>query len=254
MTERRNLELMDLTALCEAVAGDDTFAPLVRAVRQASSMSSVRNDMRRATEMLRACKTLQGKALESEQAGDDVQREEAATIQALFMQAVLWYARATHSKGKGRNKLQILNQISDEGRVRHERITVLRDTYLAHFDDLKDWEAHRVVLALDLGAPAMALSYPHQSYYVRSEDGEVFDRLLVEAVEIAEQAYQTASSRLNLILNAHFDADPIFLDRLRGRQFAPESFFPPDEIVAYVDSIGRMDADPHTSPKIETHR
>jgi hypothetical protein len=244
------MELFDLNALAEAALADDRFADLPHAIRQASSMSSVKNDLGRATEMLNACKLLQSRMSREANEGKPVDREEAATVQALFAQAVFLYTRAAHSKGAARNKLQITNSLTEPLREVHDRITVLRDRYLAHFGEPGDWERHRTVLALDVDAAQMALSYPHESYYVRAEESQDLETLLEAARSIAQQAYVLASERLNLILNRLFDEVPDFLQRLRSHPFAPKSFFDEDQVGGYLAGIGNRDPDPFTAPRV----
>lgn len=244
------MELFDLEALAEAAAGDERFASLPRAIRQASSMSSVRNDIARAREMLSASKMLQTRLSRAAEAGEKVDRHDAATIQALFANAVLLYTRAAHSKGEGRNKLQITNFLDPAIRAVHDRITALRDAYLAHFGEPGEWERHHTVLALDVEKAQMALSYPHESYYVRAEESGELESLLTAAAKIAEQSYGRASERLNLIINRLFENVPDFLARLRAHPFAPETFFDPDQVEGYLAGIGALHPDPLTTPRI----
>ena len=245
------LELFDLNALSDRFGHNPRIARVAPAVREASSMSSVKNDLARASEMLSASKALQHEAKNEVQEGGGVSREKAATIQALFSQAVLLYTRAVHSSGSARNKLQVLNFLPGSLRPAHDRITGLRDKYLAHFGDPGDWERHRTVLALDIERQRMALSYPHESYYVRAEEAQDLETLLKASVTIADQAFTRASERLNLILNDLFDNHADFLLELREVPFEPGGFFGPDEIEGYLTGIGNLDPDPHTSPRIE---
>lgn len=247
---KKRIELFDLHLLAESVAGEPTFAALGPATRQAVSMSSVKNDLRRAKEMLSACKDAQQKIVANSKLGKEPSRADGAVIQALLMQAIILYTRATHSKGKGRNKLQITNHLSVAGRAKHDQITTLRDRYLAHFSEPGNWERYRAVLALDLAESQMALSYPHESYYVRAEEAGALESLLSEAEGIAEAAYAKASERLNLVIKGLFENYPDLLDRLRQAPFDPGSFFEPDEIEGYLEGIGSLDPDPPTSPRI----
>jgi hypothetical protein len=243
------MELFDLDALAADNVGVAGFEALTPAIREASSMSSVKNDLGRAAEMLSVCKALQKEALAEERRERTVSRAKAATLQALFAQAVLLYARAVHSSGKGRNKLQILNFLPPPLRPLHDRMTRLRDSYLAHFGEPGEWERHRTVLALDVEQQVMALSYPHESYYVRAEEAKDLETLLEAAEEIAAEAYARASTRLNMILN-HLFEDPAFLKQLRKVPFSPESFFSPDEVESYLAGIGNLDPDPFTAPRV----
>jgi hypothetical protein len=245
------VELFDLNALTDLVRGQARFRKLAPAIRQASSMSMVKNDLTRAGEMLSACKALQQEALRDTERRREVTRSKAATIQALFAQAVLLYTRATHSSGAGRNKLQITGFLSPDLRAVHAAITRLRDGYLAHYGEPGAWERHRVVLALDLESEQMALSYPHESYYVRAEEAEELERLLKAARAIADQAYARASERLNLILNELFEEDPGLLDLLRASPFRPADFFGPEAVEGYLAGIGSLDPDPFTSPQVQ---
>jgi len=252
MSDNRNdtTELFDLNDLTNAVATDPRFAKLGPAIKQATSMSSVRNDLSRASEMIAACKESQGRIRAASGQGKTVSRADAVVTQALLMQAILLYTRAVHSKGKGRNKLQITNHLSTSGRRIHDQIVELRNRYLAHFGEPGRWERHRAVLALDIERGDMALSYPHESYYVRAEEARAFEALLAEANRIADEAYATAASRLNLQINRLFDDCPDFLNRLRQVPFNPESFFDADEIEGYLGSIGSRHPNAPTSPKI----
>ena len=244
------LELFDLNALVTADAADGCLAAVGRAVRQASSMSSVKNDLARAGEMFAACKQLQHRLRGCAEQGVPIDRSDAATVQALFAQAVLLYTRAVHSKGAGRNKLQITNHLSVPMRAQHDRIVELRDRYFAHFGQPGEWERHAAVLALDIEKMQMALSYPHESYYVRADESREFEALLQEVRAIGEAAYARASERLNLLLNELFDEDSHFLDKLRAHPFSPDSFFEAEEIEAYLAALGRLDPDAPTSPRV----
>jgi hypothetical protein len=248
------VELFDLNALAEAMSADRRYKELPAAIRQASSMSSIKNDLGRADEMLGVSKRMQGEARRKAERGKHVDRGEAATIQALFAQAVLLYTRAVHSSGSGRNKLQIANFLPEELRETHDRITGLRDAYFAHFAEPGEWERHRVVLALDIEQTQMALSYPHESYYVRAEEAQDFETLLRAARDISERAYVRASERLNLLLNRLFEEDPQLLSQLRAHPFSPKTFFDPDEVDAYRAAIGRLETDPVTSPRVKVPR
>ncbi|QHD69614.1 hypothetical protein GS397_22945 [Sphingobium yanoikuyae] len=243
------LELFDLHALIQCHADDPDLCELAMRVRSAVSAVSVRSDLKRAMEMMSACKALSRMAqtASSEQAID---REGAATIQALFTQALVLYCRATHSGSKGRHKLQITNHLNPELRIIHDRVTDLRDRYLMHFEDSSGWEEHRAVLALDIEAGMMALSYPHASAYIRQGDAEDFERLLVFGYNISNREQAAMSKRVNEELNSLFERRPDFLEMLRATPFSPESFFDPDEIADYLAGIGRREADPHTDPRI----
>ncbi|MBY2930698.1 hypothetical protein FIM10_18625 [Sphingomonadales bacterium 56] len=244
------LELFDLEALVARHGGDPDIAALGPLIRSAISMSSVRNDLKRAAEMIAACKALSDAIRAAADAGQGPARNEAATLQALFAQAVLLYTRATHSTGAARNRLQITNHLSGELRMLHDRATRLRDSYLAHFGDPSGWEEHRCVLALDIAETRMALSYPHASAYLRPDDARDFERLLTAALPIAYAQSDKVSTRLNAALNQLFETRPAFLELLRASPFVPETFFDPDEIASYLASVGAHETDPETQPRL----
>lgn len=246
------LETFDFEHLLADVEDGEAeeFNDLRRAVRQASSMRSVRNDIGRAREMIEALRAFEASARAADNEGDSIDRGTGATIQALFMQAVILYVRATHSGSKGRNKLHIVGRLDPSGRDLHNHFVALRDRYLAHYEEPGPWEKSRVVLAIDVSEAKIALSYPHSRHYVRSEDSGGFDALLRAAEKIASEAYKEASLRLNIIINRFFDSDPGFLERLRRRPFNPATFFDPDEVKRYLAGIGSLDPDPVTQPRI----
>ncbi len=244
------LELFDLDAFATRFADTPGIAALKPLIRAAISMSSVRNDLKRAREMMDACKSLSGAMQISAGRGGPIRRDQAATVQALFAQAVLLYTRATHSSGKGRNKLQITTHLGEEERAVHNRMTELRDRYFAHFGDASGWEAHRAVLALDIDGAKMALSYPHSSAYIQVTDAVAFERLLGVAVPIAQTQSDKISLRLNLALNELFNTDPELLERLRCTSFDHASLFQADEVQPYLDSVGTLDPDAPTEPRI----
>lgn len=243
------LELFDLHAMIQCHADDPNLSEVAKRVHSAVSAISVRSDLKRATEMMSACKALSSMAQSTPPEGA-IDREGAATIQALFAQALVLYCRATHSGSKGRHKLQITNHLDPELRVLHDRVTDLRDRYLMHFEDSSGWEEHRAVLAVDIEEGMMALSYPHASAYIRQGDASDFERLLSAACSISNQQQAAMSQRLNEELNSLFERRPDFLDILRTTPFAPETFFDADEIPEYLAGIGRREADPHTDPRI----
>ena len=244
------LELFDLQAMVERGAADPGIAALRPLIHAAISMHSVGNDLKRVAEMLEACKALSTRLRDSARRGEDASRGEAATVQALFAQAVLLYTRATHSKGAGRNKLQITNHLDREMRALHDRMTTLRDTYLAHFEDAEGWEEHRAVLALDLDDAKMALSYPHAAAYIRPEDAATLERLLAAALPIAFEAASKVSNKLNMGINELFESRADFLETLRRTRFDPAGFFDEDEIQPYLDSVGAHEGDPVTTPRV----
>lgn len=244
------LELFDLKRLVDTLPSDHEIAGLQPMIHAAISMSSVWNDLKRANEMMVACKTLSGSIRVGTNRGERPRRDQAATVQALFAQAVLLYTRATHSKAKGRNKLQITAHFDHEQRALHDRITDLRDRYLAHFEDASGWEEHRAVLALDIEDAKMALSYPHASAYIQVPDAVDFERLLGIALPISHDQFRKVSLKLNLVVNELFDTRPDFLKQLREARFDPASFFDADEIQPYLDGIGRLDPDAPTEPRI----
>ncbi|WP_340318059.1 hypothetical protein [Rhizorhabdus argentea] len=219
-------------------------------MRAAISMYSVCNDLKRAAEMMAACKAVSRSMRGTAQQGTELRRDEAATVQALFAQTVLLYTRATHSDGKGRKKLQITSQLDQEQRALHVRITTLRDRYLAHFGHASGWEEHRAVLALDLEKAQMALSYPHSSAYIRVADAVDLERMLGLALPIAQAQSAKVSHKLNLAVNGLFDSHPDFVEQLRQARFEPTSFFDADETQPYLDSVGRLDPDAPTAPRI----
>lgn len=243
------LELFDIDALTNIYGDDPDLVELKKRVRSAVSAVSVRSDLKRATEMMAACKALSQMALAAPPAAS-VDREGAATIQALFAQSMILYCRATHSGSKGRNKLQITNLLEPELRALHDRVTDLRDRYLMHYEDSSGWEEHHAVLALDVEDSMMALSYPHASAYVLQEEAIDFEHLLKNAYTISDQQQANMSKRLNEELNRLFDRRPDFIGMLRSTPFVPESFFDEDEVDAYLNGIGRREADPHTEPRI----
>jgi hypothetical protein len=247
------LELFDLHALIQCHADDPDFSEVAKRVHSAVSAISVRSDLKRATEMMSACKALSRMAQSTTPEGG-IDREGAATIQALFTQALVLYCRATHSGSKGRHKLQITNHLDPELRILHDRVTDLRDRYLMHFEDSSGWEEHRAVLAVNIDEGMMALSYPHASAYIRQGDASDFERLLATAYNISDQQHAKMSQRLNEELNGLFERRPDFLDILRTTPFAPETFFDADEIAEYLAGIGRREADPHTDPRIGVMR
>lgn len=242
------LELFDLEALTRCHADDPGLAEFTKRVRSAVSAVSVRSDLKRATEMMRACEAL-SRTASTAPAAASVSREEAATIQALFSQAVILYCRATHSGSKGRNKLQITNHLQPDQRALHERFTGQRDRYFADYEDGLGWEEHNAVLALDIEVRMMALSYPHATAYLRQDDAEQFEQLLERAYLIAHQQQEKMSRRLNEELNGLLERRPDFLNLLRSTRFDPESFFDADELPAYLAGIGRREVDPHTDPR-----
>ncbi len=244
------LELFDLDELVDTFPTDPRIAALKPLIRAAISMSSVRNDLKRAGEMMAACKTLSNSIRTAADRGQATGREQAATVQALFAQAVMLYTRATHSRAEGRNKLQITAHLSAKERPLHDRITQLRDRYLAHFGDAAGWEEHRAVLALDIEEARMALSYPHASAYILAAEAIDFERLLEIVLPVAQRQSDAVSRKLNLALNELFDASPDFVERLREVRFDPAHFFCADEIQPYLDSVGKHDPDPLTQPRI----
>lgn len=244
------IELFDLDGAAAGEPDETAKQQLLRAVRQAVSMSSVKNDLGRAREMMDELKAVQAVAIRRDEDGRSIERAVGATVQALFMQAVSLYVRATHSGGKGRNKLHVADRLDGEMRAVHDRMTLLRDKYLAHFDEPADWERSTAVLALDLAEGKMALSYPHSRYYVRAEDSEDFDTLLSTVEPICAVAYTSASARLNLLLNDRFERESDFIERLRSYPFDPASFFDSSEIESYLAGIGDQHPDPPTSPRL----
>jgi hypothetical protein len=244
------LELFDLDAVAAALENDELRAKLRRAIRQAVSMSSVRNDLERAREMMDALKSMQAEAVRNADEGRPIGRPAGATIQALFMQAMSLYVRATHTGGKGRNKLHLVKRLDPAARTAHDRLVRLRDTYLAHYDDPADWESVRAVLGLDIDAAKMALSYPHSRYYARADDSADFDHLLTVAQRLGDEAYTVASTRLNAFVNDLFDNRPEFLETLRANPFDRAGFFDPDEVAAYVAGVGAQDPDSPTDPRL----
>lgn len=244
------IELFDLDAAAEALPDEAERATLMRAVRQAMSMNSVKNDLGHAREMMEELKAVQVVAIRRDDEGRPIGRGVGATVQALFMQAVSLYVRATHSGGKGRNKLHVVDRLGADMRAIHDRITLLRDRYLAHFDEPADWERATAVLALDLAEARMSLSYPHSRYYVRADDSGDFDALLSVVEALCADAYALASERLNLLLNERFEDGPGFLDHLRSHLFDPADFFAADEIGPYIAGIGAQHPDPPTNPRL----
>lgn len=243
------LELFDLDALTKCYGDDPDLTELKKRLRSAISAVSVRSDLKRAKEMMAACKALSGLALTT-QIAEPIDREGAATIQALFAQALILYCRATHSGSKGRHKLQITNFLEPDLRTVHDRVTNLRDRYLMHFEDSSGWEEHHAVLALDIEDRMMALSYPHASAYTRQDDAIDFEKLIDSAYIIADKQQAKMSQRLNEELNRLFERRPNFLSMLRSAPFSPQSFFEPDEVSAYLAGIGQREADPYTEPRI----
>ena len=244
------IELFDLDEAARHEPDDAARASLVRAIRQAVSMSSVKNDLGRAREMMEELKAVQAVAIRHNDEGRPIVRGVGATVQALFMQAVSLYVRATHSGGKGRNKLHVVDRLDAGVLEIHGRITLLRDRYLAHFDEPADWEHAFVVLALDLAEARMSLSYPHSRYYVRADDSADFDILLSVVERLCADAYASASARLNLLVNGRFEDDPDFLDRIRSHPFKPADFFDAEEVGPYLTSIGAQHPDPPTNPRL----
>jgi hypothetical protein len=158
-------ELFDLDALVASFPENAAITALKPLARAATSMFSVVNDLKRAGEMVTACKALSRSIQATSAQGTAPRREEAATVQALFGRAVLLYTRATHSRSEGRNKLQITAHLDAGQRAVHDRITAFRDGYLAHFGDATGWEEHRVVLTLDIPAKKIASVTRFQRLY-----------------------------------------------------------------------------------------
>ncbi|MEG3162729.1 hypothetical protein U1763_19690 [Sphingomonas sp. LB2R24] len=244
------LELFDLDALVARFPEDAAITALKPLARAATSMFSVVNDLKRAGEMMTACKALSQLIQATSARGTAPRRQEAATVQALFGQAVLLYTRATHSRSEGRNKLQITAYLDARQRAVHDRVTALRDGYLAHFGNATGWEEHRVVLALDIPAKKMAFSYPHSSAYIQVAEAVDLDKALEAALPIAQAQSAKVSTKLNLAINALFETHPDFVEHLRQARFDPATFFEADEIQPYLDSVGRLDTDPPTAPRI----
>ncbi|MBB4620076.1 hypothetical protein [Sphingomonas abaci] len=67
---------------------------------------------------------------------------------------------------------------------------------------------------------------------------------------IAQTQSDKISLRLNLALNELFKTDLEVLDRLRCTSFDPAGFFEADEVQPYLDSIGTLDPDAPTEPRI----
>ena len=244
------LELFDLEALVACYPEDAAIAALKPLVRAAISTFSVVNDLKRAGEMATACKALSRSIKATSVLGTAPRRDEAATVQALFGQAMLLYTRATHSRSEGRNKLQITAHLDPAQRAVHDRITGLRDQYLAHFGDATGWEEHRAVLALDIAEQKMALSYPHSSAYIQVAAAVDLEQSLNVAWPIAQAQSAKVSTKLNLAINALFKTNPDFVEQLRHACFEPASFFDADEIQPYLDSVGALDPDAPTTPRV----
>ena len=244
------LELFDLEAAASSMRDEATQRALRRTVRQAISMSSVKNDLGRAREMMEQLKIVQSSVIQSNDEGEPIDRGVGATVQALFMQAVSLYVRATHTSGKGRNKLHIVDRLDSDMLSAHSRMTTLRDQYLAHFDDPANWEAARAVLALDINESKMALSFPHSRFYVRADDSANFDSLLSVVEVLSDDAYKSSSLRLNLLINRLIEDEPGFIALLRTHPFDPAEFFDAEEVGSYLAGVGTHDPDPPTSPRL----
>lgn len=116
---------LNLTALADRLAQEGRERVLVGKIREVVRYHSLRTDLLMAEESIAA--------LDDFTARDDKPRNLAIAEMALISNAIILYARATHSSSEMRSPTDLLSRFSNEERIVYSELVDLRNKAIAHY-------------------------------------------------------------------------------------------------------------------------
>lgn len=119
------IDTYNLSALSERLMADKRHGRLAGAIKEAVRYHSLRTDLIMAEESCAALSDLLAMVR-----GD---QHQSITESALLCNAIVLYARATHTKSGGRDPIDLLHRFTPEQRKVHDEINGLRDQAVAHY-------------------------------------------------------------------------------------------------------------------------
>lgn len=141
---------IDLTSLARSLRDTGRHPALVKAIDRAAAAGSVREDLRTALHSLQQIVALQDR--DRAEREDGSLNDETVATGALFIQAVILYARATETQGD-RSKLLGEAKLSSADRATHDEAMVLRNKVIAHYgrgEELSDGPIVKEAVVLSL--------------------------------------------------------------------------------------------------------
>ncbi|MFZ5747858.1 MAG: hypothetical protein ACOY45_09410 [Pseudomonadota bacterium] len=121
---------LDLVALAVELKKRGDHKALVSAIQRAADIGSIRDDLRHATSSLRIVREMGDSAMARSEIleGED---DEATIAGALFISAIILYARATFASDA---RMSLGDEVlSAEDKATHDEVKMLRNSAIAHF-------------------------------------------------------------------------------------------------------------------------
>lgn len=143
MSDKRRIAI-DLEKLAEALP--PAYAPLAGKIRRCRDTHAVHSDLMHAAEMVDSV----GPAFEAAQSGTAWAQK---AVPALMHNAIILYARATHSGSDHRSRINLTKHFDADQMALHNRLIALRNDALAHYGPGEitggfAWNEERLLIAL----------------------------------------------------------------------------------------------------------
>ncbi|MGB3470853.1 MAG: hypothetical protein WBA51_08535 [Erythrobacter sp.] len=243
---------IDLASLAQHLKDGNRHPTVVKAIERAAAAGSIREDLRSARASLHQIVQIQEEAC-VESVNTPEWFNETTVIGALFVQAIVLYARATATPG---DRMSILGEakLSDEHRSTHGEALSYRNKAIAHFgrgeaftDGPLVKEAVVLSLYIDKGRPKKQIG----AYTTRAQHKVAFSARLANLIEFrlgeVDARYQALFDAADEQLEITLRADPELGRTLPGFEFDMESFCASEEAAAILraqvdaGSVAEMD-------------
>lgn len=121
---------LDLVALATELKKHGDHKALVTAMQRAADIGSIRDDLRHAASSLRIVREIADRAVDRSEILDD-EDDDATIAGALFISAIILYARATFASDA---RMSLGDEIlSPNDKATHDEVKMLRNSTIAHF-------------------------------------------------------------------------------------------------------------------------
>jgi len=238
---------IDLASLARHLRSADRHPALAKAIEHAAAAGSIREDLRSARESLDQIVRIQD-ASDAEAANTSDWFNETTVTGALFVQAIVLYARATATRGD-RKPLLGEAKLTEEQRATHDEAMDYRNKAIAHFGHGEDFAdgplvKEAVVLSLynDKGRPKKQIA----AYTTRAQHKVAFSARLARLVEVrlaeVDARYQALFDAADAELERAVKADPGLGRALPGFDFDIDRFCASSEAAARMRA--QLDAEP----------
>jgi len=230
---------IDLTALARHLKGSNRHPALVKAIERAAAAGSIREDLRSARASLDQIARIQDTA-DAESANSPAWFNETTITGALFVQAIVLYARATATTG---DRMPLLGEtkLTAEQRATHDEAMDYRNKAIAHFGRGESFvdgplvkEAVVFSLYNDNGRPKKQIG----AYTTRAQHKVAFSARLADLTDVrlaeVDTRYQALFDAADEELETTVRADPKLGYALPGFEFDIDSFCASAEAAAQL--------------------